>query len=88
MQVVPSTWRTEAAAAPGSPDDPYRPLDAMTVAGSYLRRIELGAAGGGQHDLRGALAVNLLVVVPIPAPGWVQRVPTPPWPATPTDDQG
>jgi surface antigen len=29
----------------------------MTVAGSYLRRIELGAAGGGQHDLRGALAV-------------------------------
>ena len=27
------------------------------MAGSYLRRIEVGAVGGGQHDLRGALAV-------------------------------
>jgi hypothetical protein len=103
MQFLPSTWRTEAAAAPGAPRDPYRPLDAMTVAGSYLRRIEVGAAGGGQHDLRGALAVyggstayadqvlalaapavtasSLPVVLPIPAPGWVQRIPTPAWPA-------
>jgi hypothetical protein len=29
----------------------------MTVDGSYLRRIEVGAAGGGQRDLHGALAV-------------------------------
>jgi hypothetical protein len=29
----------------------------MTVAGSYLPRIEVGAAGGGRHDLRGALAM-------------------------------
>jgi hypothetical protein len=57
MQFPPSTWRTEAAAAPGVPRDPYRPLDAMAVAGSNLRRIEVGAVGGGQHDLRGALAV-------------------------------
>jgi hypothetical protein len=103
VQFLPSTWRTEAAAAPGSPRDPYRPLDAMTVAGSYLWRIELGAAGGAQLDLRGALAVyggstayadqvlalaqpavtasNLPVVLPIPAPGWVQRIVTPAWPA-------
>jgi hypothetical protein len=102
VQFLPSTWRTEAAAAPAAPRDPYRPLDAMTVAGSYLRRIEVGAAGGGQHDLRGALAVyggstayadqvlalaapattsNLPVVLPVPAPGWVQRIPTPTWPA-------
>src|SRR5439155_2230263 len=57
MQFLPSTWRAEAAAAPGAPRDPYRPLDAMTVAGSYLRRIEVGALGGGQHDLRAALAM-------------------------------
>src|SRR3989440_4479072 len=102
MQFLPSTWRTEAAVAPGTPRDPYRPLDAMTVAGSYLHRIEVGAVGGGQHDLRGALAVyggstayadqvlalatpattsNLPVVLPIPAPGWVQRMATPAWPA-------
>ena len=58
--------------------------------------------GGGQHDLRGALAVYggstayadqvlalaapaitsmLPVVLPIPAPGWVQRIATPDWPA-------
>ena len=102
MQFVPSTWRVEAAVAPGGPRDPYRPLDAMVVAGSYLRRLELGAVGGVRHDLRGALAVyggstayadqvlalaepvttsGLPVVLPIPAPGWVQRVPTPAWPA-------
>ena len=102
MQFLPSTWRAEAAVAPGAPRDPYRPLDAMTVAGSYLHRIEVGVAGGGQHDLRGALAVyggstayadqvlalaapaitsNLPVMLPIPAPGWVQRIPTPAWPA-------
>jgi hypothetical protein len=101
VQFLPSTWRTEAALAPGAPRDPYRPLDAMTVAGSYLQRIELGAVGGGQHDLRGALAVyggstayadqvlalaapattaNLPVMLPIPAPGWVERIATPAWP--------
>src|SRR5205807_86035 len=57
VQFLPSTWRTEAAVAPGGSRDPYRPLDAMTVAGSYLHRIEVGAEGGGQHDLRGALTV-------------------------------
>ena len=46
MQLLPTTWRTEAAAAPGGPRDPYRPLDAMVVAGSYLHRIELGAVVG------------------------------------------
>ena len=102
MQFLPSTWRTETAAAPGSPHDPYRQLDAMTVAGSYLRRIELGVVASSRHDLRGALAVygcstayadqvlalaapaiarNLPVVLPIPAPGWVQRVAPPAWPA-------
>ncbi len=104
MQFLPSTWRGEAAPAPGRPQDPYRPLDAMTTAGSYLHRLETGAAGGQQRDLRGALAVyggslayadrilslarapqlgasSLPVVLPIPAPGWVQRIPTPAWPA-------
>ncbi len=57
MQFLPSTWRAEAALAPGGPRDPYRLLDAMVVAGSYLHRIEVGWVGGGQHDLRGALAV-------------------------------
>ena len=75
----------------------------MSAAGSCLRRIELGAVGGGQHDLRGALAVyggsstyadevlalaepaitasRLPVVVPTLAPGWVQRILVPAWPA-------
>jgi hypothetical protein len=57
MQFLPSTWRVEAAAAPGRPQDPYRPLDAMMTAGSYAHRLETGAAGGVPHDLRGALAV-------------------------------
>jgi hypothetical protein len=56
MQFLPSTWRVEAAAAPGSPRDPYRPADALLTAGSYLHRLETGAAGGVPHDLRGALA--------------------------------
>jgi hypothetical protein len=104
MQFLPSTWRGEAAAAPGHPQDPYRPLDAMLTAGSYLHRLETGAAGGQRRDLRGALAVYggslayadqilalaqppqpgtsvLPVVLPIPAPGWVQRIATPSWPA-------
>ncbi len=102
MQILPSTWRTEAAAAPGGPRDPYRPLDAMVVAGSYLRRLETGAVGRQPRDLRSALTVyggstayadqvlalaepvttsGLPVVLPIPAPGWVQRIPTPAWPA-------
>jgi hypothetical protein len=103
MQFLPSTWRGEAAAAPGHPQDPYRPLDAMLTAGSYLHRLETGAAGGQRRDLRGALAVyggslayadqvlalaqspqpgasSLPVVLPIPAPGWVQRIATPAWP--------
>jgi hypothetical protein len=57
MQFLPSTWRVELVAAPGRPQDPYRPLDAMVTAGSYLHRLETGAAGGVPHDLRGALAV-------------------------------
>src|SRR5215472_8840707 len=102
MQLLPSTWRTEAAVAPGGPRDPYRPLDAMVVAGSYLHRLEVGAIDGAERNLRGALAVyggstayadqvlalaepvttaSLPVVLPIPAPGWVHRVPTPIWPA-------
>jgi hypothetical protein len=104
MQFLPSTWRGEAAAAPGHPQDPYRPLDAVLTAGSYLHRLETGAAGGQRRDLRGALAVYggslayadqilalaqppqpgasvLPVVQPIPAPGWVQRIATPAWPA-------
>src|SRR5437660_7434766 len=96
-------WRVAAAAAPGSPRDPYQPAAAMVTAGSYLHRLETGAAGGVPHDLRGALAVyggsmayadqilslaeppvqvaGLPVVFPIPAPGWVQRIATPRWPA-------
>jgi hypothetical protein len=103
MQFLPSTWRVEFAAAPGSPHDPYRPADALLTAGSYLHRLETGAAGGVPHDLRGALAVyggsvayadqvlslaeppapvtGLPVVFPIPAPGWVQRIAVPQWPA-------
>jgi CHAP domain len=104
MQFLPSTWRGEAAVAPGQAQDPYRPLDAMLTAGSYLHRLETGAAGGQRHDLRGALAVyggslayadqvlalarapqlgasTLPVVLPIPAPGWLQRIATPAWPA-------
>ena len=102
VQFLPSTWRAEAAEAPGGPRDPYRPLDAMTVVGSYLHRIEVGAVSSRQRDLRSALAVyggstayadqvlalaepattsGLPVVLPIPAPGWFQCVPTPSWPA-------
>ena len=103
MQFLPSTWRVESAAAPGSPRDPYKPADALLTAGSYLHRLETGAAGGVPRDLRGALAVyggsladadqvlslaqlpaqvaGLLVVFPIPAPGWVQRIATPQWPS-------
>src|SRR5262245_58819784 len=104
MQFLPSTWRVEAAAAPGGPQDPYRPADALLTAGSYLHRLETGAIGGHRRDLRAALAVyggslayadqvlalaqppaagpsTLPVVLPIPAPGWVQRVPTPAWPS-------
>jgi hypothetical protein len=103
MQFLPSTWRAEAAAAPGAPRDPYQPAGAMVTAGSYLRRLETGAAGGVPHDLRGALAAyggslayadqvlslaeppaqvaGLAVVFPIPAPGWVQRIAVPQWPA-------
>ncbi len=101
-QLLPSTWRTDAAAAPGRPRDPYCSVDAMVVASSYLHRIEVGALGGRQHDLPGVLALygstayatrvlalaepavttsNLPVVLPIPAPGWVQRISTLAWPA-------
>ena len=45
MQFLPSTWRTEAAAAPGRPQDPYRPLDAMIAAGSYLARLQTWKRG-------------------------------------------
>src|SRR3989440_7142754 len=84
MQFLPSTWRTEAAAAPGAPRDPYRPLDAMTAAGSYLHRIELGAAGGRPHDLRCAPAVyrgstaQVHRGVPLPPPATTPHPPPPP----------
>jgi hypothetical protein len=102
MQLLPSTWHTEAAVAPGGPRDPCRPFDAMVAAGSYLHRIEVGAGVGGQHDPSAALAVygcsaacagqvlalaepattsTLPVALPIPVPGWVQRIQTPAWPA-------
>src|SRR5215831_2328859 len=58
MQFLPSTWRVESAAAPGSPHDPYRPADAMVAAASYLHRRETAAASEVPHDLRGALAVH------------------------------
>jgi len=103
MQFLPSTWRVESAAAPGSPHDPYRSADAMVAAASYLHRRETAAASEVPHDLRGALAVHggslayadqvlglatppaqvagLPVVFAIPAPGWVQRIAVPHWPA-------
>jgi membrane-bound lytic murein transglycosylase B len=57
MQFLPSTWRQEARAAPGRPQDPYRPRDSMVVAGSYLARLQAGAVDSRHHSLRGALAV-------------------------------
>ena len=57
MQFLPSTWRTESAAAPGRPEDPYRPLDAMVTAGSYLARLQNGSEDGTKRSLRQALAV-------------------------------
>jgi membrane-bound lytic murein transglycosylase B len=55
MQFLPSTWRREAPLAPGWPRDPYRPLDAMVVAGSYLARLRSGALDGRRRTLRAAL---------------------------------
>ena len=57
MQFLPSTWRTESAAAPGRPEDPYRPPGAMVTAGSYLARLQNGAWDGARRSLRRALAV-------------------------------
>ena len=56
MQFLPSTWREEAPLAPGQPRDPYRPLDSMVAAGSYLARLQRGAVDGRRRTLRGALA--------------------------------
>jgi membrane-bound lytic murein transglycosylase B len=56
MQFLPSTWRHEAPLAPGRPRDPYRPLDAMVAAGSYLARLQNGALDGRRRTLRSALA--------------------------------
>jgi membrane-bound lytic murein transglycosylase B len=56
MQFLPSTWRQEAAAAPSSPSDPYRPRDSMLVAGSYLARLQRGAVDGRGRTLWSALA--------------------------------
>jgi hypothetical protein len=52
VQFLSSTWRAEATVAPGGPRVPCCQLDAMTVAGSYLRRIEVGAVvpGGRRCD--------------------------------------
>jgi hypothetical protein len=57
MQFLPSTWRHEAPLAPGRPRDPYRPIDAMVTAGSYLARLQSGALDGRRRSLRDALAV-------------------------------
>lgn len=57
MQFLPTTWRQEARLAPGHPEDPYSPRDSMVVAGSYLARLESGAALRGRRNIRGALAV-------------------------------
>jgi membrane-bound lytic murein transglycosylase B len=46
MQFLPSTWRPESVAAPGSPHDPYRPAGAMVTAGSYLHRLETARRAG------------------------------------------
>lgn len=56
MQFLPSTWRGEALAAPSRPQDPYRPLDAMVTAGSYLARLQSGAEDGTRRSVRQALA--------------------------------
>ena len=56
MQFLPSTWRREAPLAPGRPGDPYRPIDAMVAAGSYLGRLQSGALDGRHRTLRDALA--------------------------------
>jgi membrane-bound lytic murein transglycosylase B len=56
MQFLPSTWRHEAPLAPGRPRDPYRPLDAMVAAGSYLSRLQSGAVDGRRRTLRDAVA--------------------------------
>ncbi len=78
MQFLPSTWRFEAAAAPGRPQDPYRPLDATVTAGSYLARLQNGAEDGRKRSLRDALAVyggdlayadNILALARPPAQG-------------------
>ena len=47
MQFLPSTWRTESAAAPGGPRDPYCPLDAMVAARAYLLLQVASALRGG-----------------------------------------
>jgi hypothetical protein len=47
----------------------------MTVAGSYLADQVLALAEPA------VTTANLAVVLPIPAPGWVQRIATPTWPA-------
>ena len=44
MQFEPSAWRAESAAAPGGPRDLYQPAAATVTAGSYLHRLETGAA--------------------------------------------
>jgi hypothetical protein len=44
VQFLPSTWRTETAAAPGAPRDPYRPLDALVVARSLCRQASCQSA--------------------------------------------
>jgi membrane-bound lytic murein transglycosylase B len=56
MQFLPTTWRQEAALAPGRPRDPYLPYDSMVTAGSYLARLQRGAVDGRRRSLWGALA--------------------------------
>jgi membrane-bound lytic murein transglycosylase B len=57
MQFLPTTWRQEAAAAPGRPSDPYKPYDSMVVAGSYLTRLQSGAEDDRHRNLSAALSV-------------------------------
>ena len=81
MQFLPSSWRVEAAAAPGQPQDPYQPAGdlrgALAVYGGSLayadQVLSLGTAPQPVADVP--------VVFPIPSPGWVQRIATRRWPS-------
>lgn len=50
LEIPVAVWRAQAPHTPGGPRDPYRPLDAMLVAGHYLGQLMSSGL-----DLRGAL---------------------------------